>query len=294
MNQACRMPPVSAMQCRDDPEVRLYRAHSLNYLAYIPDNAQPTLEPIVFVHGYKRRGKEQLEQLRRISDASGRALFAPCFCARQHPRYQRLGKGRDHLRADTYFNACLKDATRRHGIGTDRFVLAGFSGGAQFSHRYTMAHPQRVTRLIAIAAGWYTFPDAEIPYPHGLATARKLRATSLNPEAFLRVPTAVLIGARDLNTVNLRCNPGIDDQQGLTRVERARRWVLAMREAARRYRVEADIRYQEVPGIGHSFDHFVRRGQLLELILGAITDPLRTASSAPVSRLGSAVCRVVR
>lgn len=294
MNQACRMPLVSGMQRRDGPKVRLYRAHALNYLAYIPDNPHPALEPIVFVHGYKRRGKEQLEQLRRISDASRRALLAPCFCARQHPRYQRLGKGRDQLRADTYFNACLEDATRRHGIDTDRFVLTGFSGGAQFGHRYTMAHPQRVTRLIAIAAGWYTFPDAEVPYPHGLATVRKLRATSLNPEAFLRVPTAVLVGARDLNTVNLRCNPGIDKQQGLTRVERARRWVLAMREAARRYRVKADIRYQEVPGIGHSFDHFVRRGHLLELILGAITDPLRAASNEPVSRHGSALYRVVR
>ena len=294
MNQACRMPLVSGMQRRDGPKVRLYRAHALNYLAYIPDNPHPALEPIVFVHGYKRRGKEQLEQLRRISDASRRALLAPCFCARQHPRYQRLGKGRDQLRADTYFNACLEDATRRHGIDTDRFVLTGFSGGAQFGHRYTMAHPQRVTRLIAIAAGWYTFPDAEVPYPHGLATVRKLRATSLNPEAFLRVPTAVLVGARDLNTVNLRCNPGIDKQQGLTRVERARRWVLAMREATRRYRVKADIRYQEVPGIGHSFDHFVRRGHLLELILGAITDPLRAASNEPVSRHGSALYRVVR
>ena len=245
---------------------------SLQYLVYLPNSLNRDLDPIVFVHGYKRRADMQVEQLKMISDITGRALLAPCFTKEQHRRYQRLGKGTDGLRADRYFDACLEDVTARYDLKTEKFLLIGYSGGAQFGHRYAMVHPHRVTRLIAIAAGWYTYPDAAISYPHGLATAGKLRAVSINPEVFLRIPMNVLVGANDLDSVNLRRNSRLDKQQGKDRVERARRWVLAMRMAARLYRVDVDISYQEVPGIGHSFEQFVEQGYLRELVLAVIKD----------------------
>lgn len=244
----------------------------LRYLEYMPRQVNTDLEPLVFVHGYSRRVYEQLKPLEALADATGRPLLAPFFSKTQHRRYQRLGKGSDGLRADRYFNACLEDAASRYRLRSDRFVLIGYSGGAQFAHRYAMIYPQRTSRLIAISSGWYTFPDREITYPYGLATARKLRRVSMNPEAFLQVPMTVLVGARDFETRNLRSNPELDRQQGTSRVERARRWVLAMRMAARLYRVDADISYQEVPGIGHSFGQLVTRGYLRELIIAAITD----------------------
>ena len=244
----------------------------LRYLEYMPPQVNTNLEPLVFVHGYSRRVSEQLKQLKALADETGRPLLAPFFSKTQHRRYQRLGKGSDGLRADRYFNACLEDAASRYRLRSDRFVLIGYSGGGQFAHRYAMIYPQRISRLIAISSGWYTFPDRETAYPYGLATARKLRSVSMNPETFLQVPTTVLVGARDLETRNLRSNPELDRQQGTSRVERARRWVLAMRMAARLYRVDADISYQEVPGIDHSFEQFVTRGYLRELIIAAINE----------------------
>ena len=252
----------------------------LRYLEYMPRQVNPDLEPLVFVHGYTRRADEQLQQLKALADATGRALLAPFFGKTQHPRYQRLGKGVDGPRADRYFDACLEDAASRLGLRSDRFVLMGYSGGAQFAHRYAMVYPHRVARLIAIAAGWYTFPDREKSYPYGLATAGKLRRVSMNPETFLQVPMTVLVGARDFDTTNLRSNPRLDSQQGTSRVERARRWVLAMRMAARLYRVKADIVYQEVPGIGHSFTQFVAKGCLRELVLAAINEGVNDGATA--------------
>ncbi len=250
----------------------LQTTSSLQYLVYLPANVDRKIEPIVFVHGYKRRAEDQVEQLKLISDLTGRALIAPCFSVTQHPRYQRLGKGNDGLRADRYFDACLDEVARCYNLQSDRFLLMGFSGGAQFGHRYAMIYPERVARLIAIAAGWYTFPDPGLSYPYGVATAGKLRAVSMHPETFLRIPMTVLIGARDRDSVNLRRNSKLDKQQGKSRVERARRWVLAMRMAARLYRVDANISYQEVPNISHSFDQFVKAGFLRELVLAAINE----------------------
>ncbi|GEM_PF-1108795 len=255
-------------------------APKLDYLSYIPSNVNRLLEPLVFVHGYSRRAEDQLNALQELSERTSRALIAPCFTKEQHRRYQRLGRGSDGMRADAYFNACLEHAAEQHELSVDRIILLGYSGGAQFSHRYAMIYPQRVARLIAIAAGWYTFPNPEVSFPYGLATARKLRAVSISPEQFLRIPMTVLVGAKDLDTVNLRRNVELDTQQGSTRVERARRWVLAMRMAARLYRVPADISYQEVPGITHSFDEFVARGHLIELAYAAIDDtPVQGSST---------------
>ncbi|MEL6301538.1 MAG: alpha/beta fold hydrolase [Pseudomonadota bacterium] len=272
-----RIPPIEITP--RDIGVEPIRTHKgptgLHYLAYVPRGGDTNLEPLVFVHGYGRRVHEQLKHLKALADDTGRPLLAPFFSKTQHLRYQRLGKGSDGLRADHYFNAGLEDAASRYGLSADRFVLIGYSGGGQFAHRYTMIYPQRVSRLIAISSGWYTFPDREMAYPYGLETARKLRRVSMNPEAFLKVPMSVLVGAQDFETKNLRSNPELDKQQGMSRVERARRWVLSMRMAARLYRVDADISYQEVPGIGHSFSQFVTRGYLRELIIAAINEGTR-------------------
>jgi pimeloyl-ACP methyl ester carboxylesterase len=142
----------------------------------------------------------------------------------------------------------------------------GFSGGAQLGHRYAMAHPQRVSSLVAIAAGWYTLPDSNAHFPYGLRTERALRGYNLNPEQFLRVPTTVIVGASDTGSTNLRRSPKLDAAQGSTRVERARHWVAHMRLAAARHGLSPAVRYFEVPGIGHDFEEFVELGHLLQLV----------------------------
>jgi pimeloyl-ACP methyl ester carboxylesterase len=254
------------------------RAHALpglcgpSFFTYVPASCDVDAPVLVFVHGYNRRVQEQLRLLRPLADRTGRALVAPYFSRELQPRYQRLGRGSDGRRADGFFDDCVAEATAALGLRAQPFVLLGFSGGAQFAHRYAMLRPGRVAQLIAIAAGWYTFPDSEEPFPRGLDVRRKLRRADLNPEHFLAVPTTVIVGEDDCDDVNVRRSAALDRQQGRTRVERARRWVLAMRMAARRYRVATDIVYQEVPAMDHDFERFVERGRLRELIQAAIDD----------------------
>jgi pimeloyl-ACP methyl ester carboxylesterase len=254
-------------------------ASSQQYLAYLPLQHRRNRRPLVFVHGYSRRVSEQAEALLPLAEALGCPLLAPLYSREVHPRYQRLARGRDGQRADRVLEDCLLDL---FGPAVQEVDLVGFSGGAQFAHRYVMAHPHRVASLVAIAAGWYTLPESDLRYPLGLQTRRSLRGCSLNPERFLRVPTTVIVGDRDTGSQNLRRSAQLDALQGKTRVARARNWVARMRLAAERYRIPAQIRYLEVPGVGHDFHDFVARAFLLSLIREGVDDgcALRLASSA--------------
>jgi pimeloyl-ACP methyl ester carboxylesterase len=233
------------------------------YFAYRPTNPRPDQPPLVFIHGYSRRAEEHAQALLPLCETLGCTLLAPLFTKSEHSRYQRLGRGADGQRPDRLLNACLEDL---FGPGVGQIHLAGFSGGAQFAHRYSMAYPERVAHLLAIAAGWYTLPDPALRYPLGLHARRALRGVSLNPERFLRVPATVIVGDRDTGKQNLRSSAALNALQGPTRVERARNWVAYMRMAARQHRQESLIRYLEVPGIGHDFEEFVANGRLLDLM----------------------------
>jgi pimeloyl-ACP methyl ester carboxylesterase len=121
------------------------------YLGYMPLERNEAQPPLVFVHGYNRLVREQAAAMVPLCEALGCPLIAPLFTKAVHPRYQRIARGRDGQRADHLLHNSL-----RHFLGADRvrFNLVGFSGGAQFAHRYAMAHPERVAGLVAIAAGW--------------------------------------------------------------------------------------------------------------------------------------------
>ena len=77
------------------------------------------------------------------------------------------------------------------GAAAGPFYLFGFSGGAQFAHRYVLAHPDRVAAAGIGAAGWYTFPDSATPYPYGLgrgAGQQPLREARNSPGFLLQLP----------------------------------------------------------------------------------------------------------
>ena len=253
-------------------ERQLPETTGISYYAFRPELLNERQPPLVFVHGYSRRAREHALSLLPLCEQMGCSLLAPLFPQDSHARYQQLRRGHDGQRSDRALDACIEDM---FGADTGPFNLVGFSGGAQFAHRYMMAHPQRVNRLIAIAAGWYTLPDAALRYPQGLHTGR-VRGFSMNPEKFLQVPTTVIVGDRDTGKQNLRCSEELNSRQGCTRVERARNWVAHMRIAAAHHRLPSLAGYLEIPGIGHDFEEFITRGHLLPLISDALSASVGT------------------
>src|SRR5262245_16501317 len=236
------------------------------YFLYVPDSATAGAPALVSVHGISRNAHEQAVVFSNLCDQRGTVLVVPVFTAEQHKDYQRLGRRRRGDRVDLLLDRFLSEAASLCGADVAQVYMFGFSAGAQFVHRYLMAHPHRVARAVVAASGWYTFPDPARRYPYGIRVGRSLPGVDFNPERFLRVPVEVLVGAADIGTSHLRRAALLDKQQGTTRVERARRWVGAMRDAAVAHGLTPCVSLSEVPDIDHSFTAFTVHGQLVDRV----------------------------
>jgi pimeloyl-ACP methyl ester carboxylesterase len=251
--------------------LRNLRADPLQqYLVFIPRAGAADAPVLVSVHGISRNAHHQARIFASMCDERGVVLLVPIFTPDRHKDYQRLGRRGRGERTDVVLNDCLAELAFLTGADVAQIRLFGFSGGAQFAHRYLMAHPERVAHGVFAAAGWYTFPDDSQRFPYGTRSTRALRGVTFNPERFLRVPIDVLVGERDLESTNLRRTPRADAQQGTNRLERARNWVAAMRAAASVYRIDARVELTVVPGVDHSFDRFCRDGALVERVFGLL------------------------
>lgn len=260
---------------------------TLQYLLYVPSQGGTGLPVFVTAHGVSRNAVEHATLFMPYAEHASVVLVAPYFDADANEDYQRLGrKGRGH-RADQVLDAIVAEVRELTGAKPGKIHLFGFSGGAQFAHRYTLAHPDRVARAVVTSAGWYTFPDSTTPYPYGTGPTPELDGIRFVPEAYLRVPIQVLVGGADVGTKNLRQSPELDRQQGRTRVARARNWANAMRDAARARGLTPLVSFEEVPGIEHSFGKFMEQGDLGDRVFGSLfgTAPLspHVGTSAPAA-----------
>jgi len=240
------------------------------YFVYVPGSGGDEAPLFVAVHGISRNGYEHACLFSTYCEEFGVVLVAPQFEVEQSKDYQRLGRLGHGPRADVALNSILEETAWMTGAATDRIHLFGFSGGAQFAHRYTMAHPHRVARAVVAAAGWYTFPDTRKRFPYGIRTSRDLPHVRFDPLEFLRVPITVIVGDRDTTSVDLRCTGRVNRQQGENRVERARNWVGAMRAAARAHRLDPLVSFESIPGGDHSFTNLMQGGQLGERVFAAL------------------------
>jgi len=256
------------------------------YFVYVPAQGGRDAPLFVAVHGISRNALEHATLLSRYADEYGVVLLAPHFTEERNDDYQRLGRaGRSARRADVVLDDLVAEVASMTGAAADKIYLFGFSGGAQFAHRYAMAHPERVARAVVAAPGWYTFPDETVPYPYGIGASADFQDVRFDPDRFLRVPMAVVVGERDVTNQSLRRNPEVDRQQGVTRLERAKNWVAAMRAAAVARGLEPLVSFESVPDMPHSFAQFVREGGLGERTFLALFGPRQ--ASIPAAAEGS-------
>lgn len=260
----------------DDPRQR--------YFLYVPRETTAPLRTFVAVHGISRNAREHARRFSRYAESYGVVLVAPLFPRNRYADYQRIGREGRGQRADHALNRILREVGRLTGADTERFYLFGFSGGGQFAHRYAMAYPERVARMALGSAGWYTFPDTGRSYPAGIRASEALPGARFRPDRFLRIPAFVLVGEKDTTRdPQLKKSRRIDQQQGTTRVERGRRWVDAMRQAARAHGLQTHYDFKLVQDTGHSFTRSMTRGQLGAEVFRFLFDPLPgvAASSDP-------------
>jgi pimeloyl-ACP methyl ester carboxylesterase len=219
---------------------------------------------VVAVHGITRGVEEMVSHLLPRAAATGRTLVVPHFDTAHWPRYQRAAC---RQRADLALLRLMTELRSEGRISPEPFDLSGFSGGAQFAHRFTWLYPGMVGRLCATAPGWWTFPDSGVAWPQGMAPAPRDAGQSFqlhaNLRRFLDRRIVVCVGGDDTDRdENLRQGDGIDARQGLNRLIRARRWCDAARVRAHSLGLMPAISLRILQGCGHSFVECVTRGGL--------------------------------
>lgn len=233
-------------------------------LLFLPPSPATRPAPLVVcVHGYTRQPMDQLQAFAPLAAARGCALVLPLFDERRHRRYQQLLHPRRGTRSDLGLLRALARLAAASALDDRRLFLFGYSGGGQFVHRFAMCHPERTAALAVGAAGWYTWPDTQAAWPTGLGGSAEAMGQPIDLDAFLRLPMALWVGERD-NVADrlLRSEPGLVEQQGAHRLERAQRWAAAVRAAARARGLHQPAPVHLLSQVGHDFAACHRRGDM--------------------------------
>ena len=258
----------------------------LRYLVYVPSRVRAGQPMLVSVHGISRNAEEHARLFAPLAEEAGVVLVAPVFTRERFPGYQRLAPNARGERPAEVLEQIVAEVARRTGADGRRVYLFGYSGGGQFVHRFVMARPGRVVAYAVGAAGWYTFPDTERRFPHGLRRSRGLGMGGFDAEAFLRVPGWVLVGERDTRRdAALHASARVLRLQGGSRLERGQRWAQAMNAAAAAHGLGPAVGFETLPRSPHSFRRSMRRGgmgvRVFELFFGggdsALADLCRAA-----------------
>ncbi len=263
MKTHCNFNPPPASLPRGEVIQRCHREDpKLSYFLYLPQGDLKKSRILVAVHGISRNAYEQAFSFASQAEGYGVILVAPSFDKDSFTGYQRLGWTKKSTRADLALERILDEVIQLTGAPEAPCSLFGFSGGGQFAHRYAMAYPERVARVVLGAPGWYTFPDPTRRYPWGIKSSRHSRL-GFTPSQFLSIPTCVLVGEYDnLRDEDLNKSSRIDSQQGCDRLERGSRWVQAMVAAARARNLDAHFCFEVLPGVDHSFSNCIKFGSL--------------------------------
>ena len=243
------------------------------YYLYIPLSSKLDAPVFITVHGIKRHANQHVSLFAPFAEQYGCIVIAPFFPKDRFNGYQRLGINGKGERADWVLDNIIAEVKVLTDANTEKLYMFGYSGGAQFVSRYTMIYPHRVARIVLAAAGWYTYPDLLLDYPSGIKRIKGHREVNIDPVKILSVPTCVLVGEKDiLRDKELRKSKDIDQQQGINRLERNKRWVKAMLASARANNLNTPYDFRVLPDSGHSFMECMRKGSMGPLIFKFLFD----------------------
>ena len=251
---------TSSQPATFDPELYYYSGATaffacqsdqrFSYCLYVPAAHRATERPlplVVLVHGTGRTAERYRTMSRDFAEQHGCIVLAPLFPAgiidpSDLHGYKRLAY-RD-IRFDRVLLDMVDEVGQRFRVGTERFLLHGFSGGGQFAHRFAYLHPDRLSALSIGAPGRVTRINPDVPWWLGTADLAERFGVELDLPALRRVPVQMLVGDQDLDTAEI-AEPGLD-AGGVTRIER----LTALRDNFETHGIP--VRFELLPGIAHS------------------------------------------
>jgi poly(3-hydroxybutyrate) depolymerase len=228
-----------------------------SYCAYIPDkydeNSTDVYSLAVIVHGSLRNAQQYRDAFIDFAEATNTIILAPLFPggitqAWESDSYKFVRIQGVHF--DEILLAMVDEIAQRYRVASDKFLLHGFSGGGQFTHRFYYLHPERLLGVSIGAPGNITVLDTTKPWYLGLSDYVEKFNVPFPIEAMRSVPVLMVVGSEDTETwmINDKSAPFWKDgmeETGNTRIERLRTLKMSFEQEG------ITVRHEEIAGLGH-------------------------------------------
>ena len=181
--------------CRADPR--------FSYCLYVPENPAGIC---VYVHGTYRDAALYRDNLISFAEKNRCLILAPLFPAgliepNDVDNYKHLVF--HDIRFDVVLLHMINEVSSRYAVSGERFLLGGFSGGAQFAQRFFYLHPQRLQGVSLAAPGRVTLLDTAHDWWAGIRNIEALFGQTIDTQALQHVPVQLVIGADDSHDITI-------------------------------------------------------------------------------------------
>ncbi len=217
---------------------------------YLPAKITPgqPVQLLIALHGLGGNGPTFCKGLLAYARANNLAVLAPTFS--YNPDWhnpQVIAEEDTNLTA--LVNRMAGDFEKNYGLKlSSRYLLYGFSRGAQLAHRFALLYPEKTLGAVVLSAGSYTLPlesknNQLLNFPFGIADLQKWTGRPFNKAAFRKVQ--FLIGAGSNDTDPQATPAAWNSYIGKGRLERAQNFYNTLKQAG--YNASFDL----FPDTGH-------------------------------------------
>jgi pimeloyl-ACP methyl ester carboxylesterase len=228
----------------------------ISYCFYVPTEYRRVWKfrnLLLYIHGEGRRFQFLLNTLRPLARECGYLLVCPLFPANvlrdgNLSGYKYLKEG--EIRYDELLLDIVAEFREVFAFEESRFLLGGFSGGAQFAHRFYYLYPEMLESVSIAAPGNVTLLDNDLEWPAGIGSISDVFGRQVDIDALKTVDVQLIVGDAD---TKVSIEPEEDDGPGhpnsndRNRIDRLR----SLHESLLGHGIDSTLDF--VPELGHSF-----------------------------------------
>ncbi len=225
-----------------------------SYCVAVPPEAFVSREDhqlVVAIHGSSRGAMAYRDSLRHFAERERCVVLAPLFPIgplgdANADGYKYLAEG--DIRYDRIVLGMVAELEGLLARRFERFLLCGYSGGAQFAHRFFYLYPDRLAGVSVGAPGAITRIDNDHDYWLGTRDWEQVFGRKIDVDLLRQVPVQLVVGALDAKDIgfgNLSPSPEQIIRFGRTRLDR----INLLHENYQSFGL--DVSRVVVPGVGH-------------------------------------------